>query len=96
MQKISDIEIGTIDDFQGKEKNFIILSLLSDDSDNAILNSKNNFCVALTRARFGLIIVGCAGTFLENAMWSDFVNFCKEKNAIVEGSLDSLKVSEIL
>lgn len=96
LQKISDIEIGTIDDFQGKEKNFIILSLLSDDSDNAILNSKNNFCVALTRARFGLIIVGCAGTFLENAMWSDFVNFCKEKNAIVEGSLDSLKVSEIL
>lgn len=93
---VNNIEIGTVEDFQGKEKNFVIMSLVraNKEFDIGTLNQKNNFCVSLTRARFGLVIIGCAETFSKSKMWCRYIQYCKDKNVFVEGDYDCLKVSD--
>jgi len=45
--------------------------------------------VALTRARFGLIVVGSAKVFSRSKLWSDFIEYCQGLGAFVEGEIGS-------
>jgi regulator of nonsense transcripts 1 len=44
--------------------------------------------VALTRAKFGLIVVGTAAVFARNELWASFVEYCQSLNAFVEGPIN--------
>ena len=63
-----DVEIASVDALQGREKNFIILSNVraNDQHDLGFVKDLHRLCVSLTRARYGLIVIGCADTFAEN------------------------------
>ena len=70
---LSRIEVNTIDQYQGKEKNVILLSLVkcgtssaSEERLKGILTNAKRLNVALTRAKLKLIAVG-ALNFLRNA-----------------------------
>ncbi|OHT11412.1 Regulator of nonsense transcripts 1 [Tritrichomonas foetus] len=93
----SELEIGSVDSFQGKEKNFIIFSAVRANSEKDIgfLKDEKRFCASLARAKFGLIIVGCAETFLKNKMWCKFIHRCIQEKVFVEGDLNSLQVLKI-
>lgn len=54
------VEIGTVDAFQGKEFEVVFLSLVITNKENEIgfLESRNRMCVALSRAKKCLVVVG--------------------------------------
>ena len=56
---LRDTEVDTVDSFQGREKDVMILSCVRSQA-LGFLTSSNRLCVALTRARQSLIVIGNA------------------------------------
>lgn len=56
----SDLRITTVDNYQGEENRIILLSLVRSNAEARIgfLKTENRVCVALSRARDGLFIIG--------------------------------------
>jgi superfamily I DNA and/or RNA helicase len=67
----SRIEVSTVDGFQGKEKDFIILSCVRSNIEIGVgfIGDTHRLCVALTRARRGLMIIGDEVTLMESEPW---------------------------
>lgn len=80
-----NIEVGTIDSFQGREKKIIIISTVRSRNITAgFLADERRINVALTRAQCLLIVVGNPDTLSQCQVWSDFIDFCGSLNAIVK------------
>lgn len=92
-----EIEIASVDAFQGREKDIIIMSCVRSNEHQGIgfLNDPRRLNVALTRAKYGIIIVGNPKVLSKQPLWNHLLNFYKEKKVLVEGSLNNLKESMI-
>lgn len=92
-----EIEIASVDAFQGREKDIIILTCVRSNEHQGIgfLNDPRRLNVALTRAKYGIIIVGNPKVLSKQQLWNNLLNFYKEKKVLVEGSLNNLKESMI-
>ncbi len=73
---IAGVEIGSIDGFQGREKEAVIISLVRSNSDNEIgfLRDTRRMNVALTRARRCLIVIGDSATISDHAFYSGLLD----------------------
>jgi helicase MOV-10 len=79
-----NVEVGTVDSFQGREKKIVILSTVQSQTRNiGFLSNKKRLNVALTRAQSLLIIVGNPETLQKSQIWSDFISYCKENRALI-------------
>jgi hypothetical protein len=77
---VFDIEINTVDGFQGREKDFILISSVRSNSsgDIGFLADPRRMNVAVTRARYGLFVVGSATTLEKSSSnWSKLVTYSK-------------------
>jgi hypothetical protein len=77
---LDDIEIATVDSFQGKEKDIIILSTVRscpDSTSVGFLADMRRMNVALTRARVGLFVVGKSKTLETNDQWASLIQHTK-------------------
>lgn len=91
---IENIEIATVDSFQGREKDFIILNLVRSNDNNEIgfLSDECRLNVSITRAKYGLLVIGNTKTFLKNALFCNWFSFFSQKGAFVTGkSFSELK-----
>ena len=77
---IPDVEIKTVDGFQGREKEIIIISLVRSNLDENIgfLDDLRRLNVALTRAKRKLIIVGDGKTLSSNPVYKELIDYIKE------------------
>ena len=71
-----DIEVNTIDGFQGQEKDVIYISLVRSNDEGLIgfLKDYRRLNVALTRARLKLVIIADLSTLGHDSMYLDLAN----------------------
>ena len=72
---MDDLEIDTVDGFQGREKEAVVISCVRSNSDGEIgfLADRRRMNVALTRARRKLIVVGDSSTLGGNEFFADLL-----------------------
>ncbi|KAL7005337.1 ATP-dependent RNA helicase [Cystobasidiomycetes sp. EMM_F5] len=92
-----EIEVASVDAFQGREKDYIILSCVRSNEHQGIgfLNDPRRLNVALTRAKYGLVILGNPRVLSKHALWHHLLTHYKEKGVLVEGPLNNLQPSMI-
>ncbi|CAH02214.1 ATP-dependent RNA helicase NAM7 [Kluyveromyces lactis] len=91
------VEVASVDAFQGREKDYIILSCVRANERNTIgfLSDPRRLNVALTRAKYGLIILGNPRALSRNSLWSHLLLHFREKGCLVEGFLDNLQLCTV-
>lgn len=92
-----EVEVTSVDAFQGREKDFIILSCVRANDLQIIgfLSDPRRLNVALTRAKFGLIILGNPRALCRNALWNHLLVHFREKGCLVDGPLSNLQLSMV-
>ena len=78
------VEARTVDGFQGREKELILLSCVRSNREGRLgfLADARRLNVALTRGRRGLIVVGSRRTLRHDPTWAALVAHC-EAHAVV-------------
>jgi regulator of nonsense transcripts 1 len=89
------IEVASVDAFQGREKDFILVSCVRSSETQGIgfLSDPRRLNVALTRARLGIIVLGNPRVLSKNALWAALLLHFKEYECLVEGPLNNLQPS---
>ena len=92
-QLYAAVEVASVDSFQGREKEYIILSCVRSNEHAGIgfLNDPRRLNVALTRARHGCVILGNPKVLSKQALWHDLLAHYREEAVFVEGPLSALK-----
>ena len=84
---IQNLKISSVDGFQGGEKDFIILSNVRSNLEGIIgfLSDFRRLNVSITRARYGMIVIGNANCLMErSAIWGNFVDYYYRNGLLVE------------
>ena len=92
-----EIEVASVDAFQGREKDVIVLSCVRSNEHQGIgfLSDPRRLNVALTRARYGLIILGNARVLAQDPLWHALLTHLQDRGCLAEGSLANLKPSVV-
>ena len=92
LKNVKDIEVNTVDQYQGRDKSCIIFSLVRSNNDGdigSLLSDWRRMNVAFTRAKAKLIIVGSLNTLekcnaMENKHIDKFVKCIKQRDWIID------------
>ncbi|KXZ44312.1 hypothetical protein GPECTOR_69g405 [Gonium pectorale] len=92
-----EIEVSSVDAFQGREKDIIVLSCVRSNEHSSIgfLSDPRRLNVALTRARFGLVVLGNPRVLSRQPLWNSLLQYFKESGCLAEGPLTNLKPSMV-
>lgn len=79
------IQVKTVDGFQGREKDIIIISTVRSNASQALgfLHDWRRLNVSLTRSRSGLIVIGNANTLRINGHWKRWLEWIHSHGCIV-------------
>jgi superfamily I DNA and/or RNA helicase len=82
---IDGLEVDTVDGFQGREKEAVLVSLVrsNDRAEIGFLDEPRRFNVALTRARRKAIVVGDRSTVAAGDVFEAFVRYADAAGRLV-------------
>ncbi|KAH6904502.1 helicase MOV-10 [Coprinopsis sp. MPI-PUGE-AT-0042] len=84
-EKLSAVDVGTVEDFQGREKRVVFVScvrssqrFLPEDGRRGLglIFERKRMNVAITRAKELLVVVGNANLLKSDPYWKSFLQFC--------------------
>jgi len=78
----TDVEVNTVDGFQGAEKDIIIISSVRSGNSIGFLTEGERLNVALTRAKRSLILIANVATFQRKQMWKQLINDAHSRNVV--------------
>ena len=86
IQENTPVEVKTVDGFQGREKEIIIISTVRSNEHGNIgfLNDLRRLNVAITRAKRKLIIIGNKDTLKNNSTYSRLIEFVESENLLIK------------
>ena len=79
-EDLQSLEIKSVDGYQGREKEVIVLSTVRSNEDGVVgfLSNFRRLNVALTRARRGLIVIGDDRTLRNDSTWESWLDWVDE------------------
>ncbi|PIL27838.1 hypothetical protein GSI_10992 [Ganoderma sinense ZZ0214-1] len=89
LAKLSDVKVGSVEEFQGQERKVILVSTVRSSGDMlaydakfalGFLSNARRFNVAMTRAKALLIVVGDAPILSVDPLWRAFMNYIHTNN----------------
>eukprot|EP00980_Cylindrotheca_fusiformis_P009826 scaffold2164_cov106-Cylindrotheca_fusiformis.AAC.9 len=85
-KSIQHVRVGTVDSFQGQEREIVIFSAVRSNSRKELgfLRDSRRLCVAITRAKQGLILIGDPSTLQSCRHWAALLASCEERNCILQ------------
>jgi superfamily I DNA and/or RNA helicase len=88
---LAGVEVSSVDGFQGREKEAILLSCVRCNSRRHVgfLGDARRLNVAITRPRSALILVGHCHTLEAHPTWRPYLAFLREASCVVS-SVDDL------
>lgn len=80
-RRVPGIRVSTVDGFQGREKEIVILSLVRSNpqKDVGFLSDARRLNVAITRARAKLVVLGDSTTLSGNSLWQRFLEHIQRR-----------------
>ena len=86
IQEKTPVEVKTVDGFQGREKEIIIISTVRSNPHGNIgfLKDLRRLNVAITRAKRKLIIIGNTNTLITNPTYARLIEFVESENLLVK------------
>ena len=72
-----DVKVGSVDSFQGSQKNYIIVSTVRSDGEVGFLADTRRLNVTMTRARIAVIVIGNSGSLANDIYWNKLVSYCR-------------------
>ena len=78
--------VGTVDSFQGQETDLVVFTATRSNElgDLGFVLDPRRLCVAITRARRGLILVGDARTLRSSHHWAALIDSCQARGCYVD------------
>lgn len=92
-----NVEVASVDAFQGREKTYIIMSCVRSNEHQGIgfLSDPRRLNVALTRSRLGNVIIGNPKVLSRQNLWASLLQHYRDQGVLVEGPLSNLKTCVI-
>lgn len=89
IHSVADIMIASVDAFQGREKNFLVMSCVRSNAEKKIgfLSDARRMNVALTRAKYGLILVGDVDCLRgSDDLWKEYIDHLEERGSLLRSA----------
>lgn len=84
---VADIMIASVDAFQGREKNFLVMSCVRSNAEKKIgfLSDARRMNVALTRAKYGLVLIGDVECLRgSDKLWKEYIDHLEERGSLLK------------